>query len=549
MKELEQSYSLDDYIGALRRRSRIFFLTAIPIVLIAAVIAFTLPNEFRSTARISVDLEGSNVQSLEPIQVAAYADQYIAELRDHVLAEENLQRFAMDTNAFPQSEDELTVSERVRLLVSGFYFRLELQPVMTDSGREVEIISGFRTGYAGPDAGFAQKAAAFFADSFLAEDRKSRTERASSTSAFLRQQIAETEAQIVAYEQEVADFKVKYACCLPELQELNLSIIQRTERDLEALQPRIRRLEQDRKFLQAQLDEIRQQSVSTNRLAELEREYVRLVANYGPDHPDVVRVRREISAITNIAPRAEGGNELQRLRAELAEAQRRYSDIHPDVISLKRQIAQLEDGQGGGTSVPPAENLDNPRFLQLRAEINALTTELEELRHREPELRAKIADYENRLMRTPQIESENHALLRKLESARESFDNLQRGMVVAQQTEALESTEIGARIELVRSASLPRSPSGPPRTAIAMVGAILGAMIGIGVVVLFELLDSTIRGSKDIIRTIDIIPMTAVPEIQNSASLAASRQRTFYIYSLLGASTVVVAFLVVMKLM
>lgn len=548
MNNLEQSYSLDDYVAALKRRSRVFFITAIPIVVIAGLMAISLPNEYRSTARISVDLEGSNIQALEPIQVAAYADQYIAELRDRVLSEDNLVQLAADPGVFPQSEDELPISERVRILAGGFFFQLELQPVMTDSGREVDIISGFRTGFSGPDPEFAKDAAAFFANSFLVEDRKSRTERASSTSAFLRQQIAETELQIVEYEQEVADFKVKYACCLPELQELNMSIIQRAERDLEALQPRIRRLEQDRKFLQAQLNEIRQQSVSTNRLAELEREYVRLVANYGPDHPDVVRVRREISAITNIAPQTEGGSELQRLQAELAEAQRKYSDLHPDVVSLKRRIAAISDDQGAGRSVPSPESIDNPRYLQLRAEVNAISTELEELRHREPELRDKIADYENRLMRTPQIESENHALLRKLETARESFDNLQRGLVVAQQTEALESTEIGARIELVRGASAPRSPSGPPRTAILIAGIVFSAVIGTGIVILFELLDSTIRGSKDVIRTIDIIPMTAVPEIQNSTALAASRQKAFFLYLAIGASVIVVAILFVFKL-
>ena len=526
MQDQLQSFSLGDYVAALRRRKSVLFGVAIPIIVGAIAIAVTLPDEFRSLARIAINLEGSNAQTLEPIQVSTYADQYLAELRDRVLNSENLQTFVDDSENFPGELSALTPDERMGMLRAGFWFDLQTQPVMSPGGREVDIITGFRTGYQGYVPEFAHKAGRFFAASFMTEDRKRRTEAASSTAAFLEEQIKSTESQVAQYESEMAEFKTRNACCLPELKDLNLTIIQRAERDIETLQPRIRSLEQNRQFLLTQIDEVRNQSGSRDRLAELEDEYLRLVANYGPDHPDVGRARREIEAISELAGLT-GGDELMGLRVELAEAQRKYSDIHPDVVSLKRRIAALEAGDATRTTADRL--IENPRYLQLRAELNGVDSELAEVQSRLPELRSRITEYEDRLTRTPQIESAFEALDRRLTSAREAYDNLQRRLVTAEQTEALESTEIGARLNLIRAAGVPSAPVGPPRAAITIFGIFVAATIGIGLAIVAEMLDSTIRNSKDVLNSVHIAPIAMIPVIQNSATRMRSRRRLILI--------------------
>ena len=531
MQSPQENYTFADYVAAIRRRRKVFVAIAAPIVALAVSVALLLPDEYRSFARIAVDLEGANVETLEPIQVAAYADQYIAELRDRVMSSETLQPLVEQDNLFDSKAPETTTQDRLEILRSGLFFSLELQPVMTERGREVEVITGFKAGYEGPDPGFSHEVANFYANAFLKEDRENRTRRASSTATFLESQIEDTESQITELEQEMAQFKVKNACCLPELQDLNLTVIQRAERDLENIQTRMRALQQDRIFLRAQLDEIRQQTAATDRLAELEDEYVRLVANYGPDHPDVIRAKREIAALTEIGPGSDGNTNLTVLRAELAEAKRKYSDIHPDVVRLKRQIEELE-AQASDRDPASSQFPDNPRYLQLRAEINAANTEIEELQRRSTELRAKITDYEDRLRRTPQIESEYQALLRKLETARETFDNLQRRVVVARQTEALASADIGARLSKVRSAGIPTSPSGPPRLAIIMLGSFLAISLGVGAGLVTEFMDSKVRGSKDVIGATHMVPIAAIPVIKNSVSRAEARRRLILFMSL-----------------
>lgn len=540
------TYTAQDYLDAIRRRRKLFLMIVLPILLCAAALALLLEDRYTAIARFDIDLEGSNVSTLEPIELTTYADQYIAKLEDRTMAREKLKAFVSQLNLSPPYLADLTESERINIVRDSVDVWMVTQPVLSPgSGRAVDLISGFAVEADSDDPQFAYKVADYIANQFLEEDRKSRTERASSTSTFLRDQMSKTEIEIVMFEQQIAEFKVENACCLPELMDLNLSVIQRTERDIENLQPRIRTLGKDRAFKMSQIEEIRQQSISTDRLADLEAEYLRLVANYGRDHPDVNRVRREIVAITGATAGRDEAYELVELRIRLAEAEQRYSQEHPDIIRYKREIAALEAKQGGASrrDSEQAKLLDNPRYLQLRTELNGIDTELAELRRREPELRRKIADYEKRLTETPQIESEYQALSRKLDAARDNFENLQDRLVIASQTEALESTEIGARLLLVWPASLPDSPSGPPRVAILVVSAFFAFSLGVAAMLFAEMTDSSVRGRKDIEAIMDMVPLASIPMIDNAGVKSLGHRR---LYLLSGLSLAIVAIVIVL---
>ena len=72
-------------------------------------------------------------------------------------------------------------------------------------------------------------------------------------------------------------------------------------------------------------------------------------ASIRADHPDVVKMRREIEALKketggSVDPQ-EQSKQLARLRADLATARDKYSDDHPDIVKLKKSIAALEAEQ------------------------------------------------------------------------------------------------------------------------------------------------------------------------------------------------------------
>ena len=165
-----------------------------------------------------------------------------------------------------------------------------------------------------------------------------------------------------------------------------------------------------------------------------------------------------------------------------------------------------------------------------------------ELRTSQPALRRKIADYESRLARTPQVESEYQAINRRLQSARDNFDDLQRRMITARQSEALEATDVGARLVQIVPAAVPSSPSGPARAVISVLGVFLAGTLGIGSMLFAEMTDSTVRGSKDIAIVMNMVPLATIPIIHNSLSKSHHTRQMY----LLRGSLLFVAVLIVL---
>jgi uncharacterized protein involved in exopolysaccharide biosynthesis len=214
---------------------------------------------------------------------------------------------------------------------------------------------------------------------------------------------------------------------------------------------------------------------------------------------------------------------VAQLEAELAAAQERYSDAHPDVVSLKRR---LEGMRAAGFADAP---MSDPLYLQLRAQINAIDSNLQGLRARAEELRANRADLQDRIAGMPQVERQFQVLQRELQTATLAFDNLRQRLSQAQQVESFESGERGARLEQIRAARAPDFPTGPPRMAIAILGLFVAVTFAGGATFFAEISDNTIRSSKDILTVMHTHAIAAVPVVQNSVYRAERRRRVMVV--------------------
>lgn len=523
-----ETYTIADYLNAFQRRRRVFFLVFLVIVT-AAILAAVIPEDYyRSSAELRIDLEGPNIDLLEPVALTNYADQYIKTLEQNVITNDNLRTWLKESQAFRDDAEEMSEGELIREIRDNIRIQLVFTSVIEErSGKSVELITGFRPVFTADSPEAAHSVAENLASEFLAEDRASRTQQAAAASRFLREQIEAKRQEIADLEEKIAEFKEDNAGKLPELLFLNMTVLERTERDLEDVQSEIQALEEDRVFRQSQLQEIRQNSASAERLQQLEDEYLRAISLYGPDHPDVIRIRRQVAALTAGGSGAESSLELQQLQAQLAEAREKYSDEHPDVKILQRRIRQLESGE---TESSFTEEQYNPRYLQLRAQINAIDIKIDGLEERESALRQKLEETEAKIANTPQVERRFQALDRDLQTAKLAFEDLRQRLAQAQQTESFEAGELGARLAKVSSASVPDEPAGPKRLAITLLGIFVATSLAGGAAIARELLDSTIRGRRDIRTVLGADPIVSVPVIENSV-VRTQRRRQFLVSS------------------
>ena len=91
---------------------------------------------------------------------------------------------------------------------------------------------------------------------YLNENLSSRAEKASETSVFFKEETERLGKQIDDLESKLAIFKQEHADALPELQSLNLSVLQRKETELTTIDATLRTLDEKSFYLSGQLAQI-----------------------------------------------------------------------------------------------------------------------------------------------------------------------------------------------------------------------------------------------------------------------------------------------------
>ncbi len=537
MATTTEDYTMKDYVNALRRRMGLFAGVLAFVLGVAIAFAILPPDTYRSTAEMRIDMQGPNVELLRPIELTNYADQYIKSLEQKVMSGENLQAWIEASNAY-RHLGGVSMSEKIARMREDIEVRMVFTSVIEEqSGEEVDLITGFTTSFTARDPEAARIVADKAAAAFLAEDRATRVDQAMAASSFLQEQIATQRDEIADIEARIAEFKEAHAGAMPDLLVLNMTALDRTTQELEQVDREIRTLEQDRFFREAQLQEIQATAGgSATQLAALEAEYLRAVALYGPDHPDVIRSKRQIAALTGEG--AGGVSTVEQLETQLAGLRERYSDQHPDVIAKQRE---LEAARAAGLT---GSSLGDPLYLQLRAQVNAIDSNISSLKARAEELRQSRADLQDRIARMPQVEREFQVLQRELQTATIAFDNLRQRSMQAQQIESFESGERGARLQQIREARAPDEPTGPPRLAISILGLFVATTFAGGAALFAEMSDNTIRGRKDVLSVMHTHAIAAVPIVQNSV-YRSDRRRHLLVVSVSALMLGAIIFLII----
>ena len=87
-------------------------------------------------------------------------------------------------------------------------------------------------------------------------------------------------------------------------------------------------------------------------------------------------------------------------KAQLARAKEKFSADHPDVVRLQRTVDGLEKAvAAAGSSGKPPEattHSDNPVYIQVKGQLDALAVQRISAAKRLDDLQAKFADYERR---------------------------------------------------------------------------------------------------------------------------------------------------------
>lgn len=552
---------LKDYLSIAKRRWLLFFLVAGPILTLAVALAFGLPPLYQSSGTLLV--EGSQVPDyVVRSTVPSLPDEQVRMITDRVLTDEHLGEIVNKEHPYP-ALDSGKPDEAVKELRSHLSVKAEdpklLQDVIGADEKTVAFTIAFE--HASPEK--AQAVTRRLISLYLTENQRAQQEIAGSTHAFLAAQSERLEKEMAKKETALAKFKKEHADSLPELSNMNMQLLDRTQQDIQNNEDEVRELRERVSLLQSELsqtdpyapvyDENGKPMLSpADQLKSLQRQYVQESATYGRDFPDLVKLRRQIDALSAQTglpgvDRSMLQTELAAREQELANDRQHYGADYPDVVRLERTVKNLQEElkkappSSSGARTPPP---DNPAYVQKQVELKGAEDDLAAALKRRADLRERLADLEGRLTATPEVEREYKSLSRGYQELADQYADIQRKQREAEVAVKLEDARKGQRFSVLRSPQVPSLPSQPNRIAILLLGLALAFSGGAGAMAIAEVSDTSVRSPRDVHRFLEIPPLVMIPYIDNETDVRERRWKRLGIALMLSAWAGVTVFFI-----
>jgi len=522
-----------EYWQILMRHKFKFLVPFIFVIAASVTIAMVLPAVYRSEATILIQRQ-SVPQNLVATTVTGYVKEQIEQIRQRITNRITLLEIADEFALYVEDfeTDPTIVVQQVKDNIE-----VEMLDVETSdpdrSGRRLATVA-FTIAYNAETPEIAQGVTADIAERFLRNHRVVRSEMAEDVSEFLSLEADNLKVEIADLERQLAGFKQEEIRQLPELMSMNLQLFERTEQQIQFTEDRIRALRDRLESLRAELSltepyaaVINEQGqrvlTASERLSMLTASYLQGSARYSQEHPDIVRLSREIRILAeqtgDLTRVDELMGQLVNLQEQLRQARQRYSDAHPEVARLETAVAAVQRGMQTSIITPDKTKQeleippDNPRYVTLRTQLDANEANIKVEEQKLTDLEAKLEEYEERLYQTPIVERDYRSLSRGYEDALRKFSELNQKLLQAEIAETLEAGQRAEQWRLIGGAYLPIMPESPNRIGIVLLGIMLAIMAGLGSVTVAEYLDKTIRSARRITALLGSPPLVVIPYI------------------------------------
>lgn len=560
---LEKPPAVLEYVRAAKhRRLRLLASFAIGMVL-SVLLAVLLPSKYRSSGTILIEQQ-EMPQEFVRSSVSSYADQRVQVISKRVMTTETLLNIVRRYELYPNLRATATREAVIKQMTKDIALKMISADVIDPrSGHPTSATIAFEVSYVSNNPDLAAKVANELTTLYLNENLNNRTQTARDASQFLQQEGDRLNQHIGELEAELAKFKDKHAQQLPELTQLNLQMMDHTEEELRTQEARKASLEQQRVFLEAQLAMLKPNSTvfsdtgerivsSSDRLKMARSQLDSARAKYGEDHPDVIRLQREVSGLereVSNTGKAEHTastavdkdlNDLQRqlqsAQAALADAQGRYGPEHPDRVRLQRVVDSLQQELAdarqhsapadtvSATRLKPTD-ADNPAYVQIQAQLSSTINDLAAADEQLAKLRARVSDYQRNISLGPQVEQRYRELMRDYDNTRLKYAEIRSKQTEAKASQDLEADRKGERFTLIDPPLPPEEPVSPNRKLILVLGFFFSCALAAGTLWLSEKVDSSVRGRLDLLALTGVPPLALVPLITTDGDRRIERKR------------------------
>jgi polysaccharide chain length determinant protein (PEP-CTERM system associated) len=517
MKDFKNLHPLD-FLRIIWRRRWYALATFILVSLGAGAYAWYVPDVYKSESSIMVESAVISQDYVRP-SIRSTPEEQIASIRAQVYSRSFLERMIQEFQLFGYgTSNEFSMDGAVEAL-----------------GKNIKVTntskSTFEISFSAASPQTAQSFTRRVVESLIQSSSSSRKTKAVETDQFIDEQLRQTEQDLAAQEEKIRQFKTAHLGELPEQAVSNLNTLAKLNEQLSSVEDALEQAKERQKNL------------------ELRAQEQKLLSIHAQDLPIAAMPSRESEhAVTpTVDPK------LQAKEAELAALAARYTPNHPDVVRLSREVEDLKKQAAaaaaekpeltplGEEDVSPANGqpdtlasgndaLSSFEESALRFEADSIRSDIAKREKERSAILGQIRAYQAKLSLSPTIEQELAALSREREILQHQYSSLQDKKFQAQMTANLETNKSGDTYRIIDEASLPERPAFPNRFQMIFLGLGAGFVLGIGAALGREVLDTTICSEDEIpavlklpvLATISEIPVKAQKRLIKTGGIAKS---------------------------
>ncbi len=395
-----------------------------------------------------------------PSQQGDIIDQRLARARERVLSRQELIRLIRTYGLYPREQEKLPLSKIIDKMRDATTIDA-VDNGISLAGPSRRALGGnsiaITIGFDYDDPVKAQLVAQQFVDHFLEVDASAQSSQATDTVNFLTEQANGIQSQIARLEQQATQIRGENGAVL-------------------ALSGLTGNVPQDSAQIDSQIAALQAQNIGLQ------------TAKAGTDTDPAVA----------------------QAEAQLRVAQARFSDSHPDVIAAK---AQVEAARRDAAAHPAA----NP----IAAQLAANRAQIASLQSARGMIASHSSAYQSAASRGPAVAARLQQIEKAADVLRDQYRAVGTKLQSAQIQARMESEQKGERLTLADPPVVPDHPARPNRPLI-IGGAIAGGLaIGLGLVLLIELILRPIRGTAGVRAAIGAPPLTVIPDFDERASWIA----------------------------
>jgi capsular exopolysaccharide synthesis family protein len=293
----------------------------------------------------------------------------------------------------------------------------------------------------------------------------------------------------------VVDFKMRHDIVSLEKEvELELEALAGLEKSLESVNTTMTGLNAKKQDIKTKISELERYSKSATRITE---------------NPLITELH----------------SQLARNEVKLAGLRKRFGEEHREVQALKAEISEIEDKLK--TEAPMLNSEEtmsvDPVYQDLLSELSRIETAYETLRAERVRLMSTVREKKDFIERLPELEAELASLKLNEKMNEETHKLLTREYEEIAITNDKQSPDI----TVVSNAVAPLYPARPIKIYHAGLAGILSLIIGIGIALLMDNMNVTIRSIDEAEQRLDLPVLMTIPDLGTGNGYSAPLINTF----------------------